>query len=66
MEQLKKILEECLQEIIEPIRQRREMFISDKAQLIEILRVGSEKSQDEAAQVLNRVKQAFGLNLFHS
>ncbi|OLQ71669.1 tryptophan--tRNA ligase [Photobacterium proteolyticum] len=60
----KKILEECLQEIIKPIRERREMFIADKAQLIDILRQGSEKSQDESNQVLNRVKKAFGLNLF--
>ncbi|MGF1732168.1 tryptophan--tRNA ligase [Photobacterium kasasachensis] len=60
----KKILEECLQEILKPIRERREMFIADKAQLIDILRQGSEKSQDESNQVLNSVKKAFGLNLF--
>lgn len=60
----KKILEECLQEILKPIRERREMFIADKAQLIEILKSGTEKSQDEANQVLNSVKRAFGLNLF--
>ena len=60
----KKILEECLQEILKPIRKRREMFISDKAQLIEILRTGSRKSQEESNQVLNNVKQAFGFNLF--
>jgi tryptophanyl-tRNA synthetase len=60
----KKILEECLQDILKPIRERREMFISDKAQLIEILRAGSTKSQEESNQVLNDVKQAFGLNFF--
>ncbi|MGF1701469.1 tryptophan--tRNA ligase [Photobacterium makurazakiensis] len=60
----KKILEECLQEILKPIRERRATFISDKAQLIEILRAGSEKSQDESNQVLGSVKRAFGLNLF--
>ncbi|MCW8996170.1 MAG: tryptophan--tRNA ligase [Psychromonas sp.] len=60
----KKILEECLQEILKPIRERRQTFIADKAQLIEILRVGSEKSQEESNQVLNSVKRAFGLNLF--
>ncbi len=60
----KKILEECLQEILKPIRERRKTFISDKSQLIEILRTGSEKSQDESNQVLNSVKNAFGLNFF--
>ena len=61
----KKILEECLQSIIKPIRQRREMFMSDKAQLIDILRAGSQKAEEESNQVLNRVKCAFGLNLFN-
>jgi len=60
----KKILEECLLEILKPIRERREMYISDKAQLIEILRQGSEKSQEESNQVLHNVKKAFGLTLF--
>jgi len=61
----KKILEECLQSIIKPIRERREMFMSDKAQLIDILRAGSQKAEEESNQVLNRVKCAFGLNLFN-
>lgn len=61
----KKILEECLQNILKPIRERREVFMSDKAQLIDILRVGSQKSQEESNQVLNNVKRAFGLNLFN-
>lgn len=60
----KKVLEEVLQEIITPIRERRETFIDDKAQLIEILRAGSEKARDEANDVLNSVKRAFGLDLF--
>lgn len=60
----KKILEECLQEIIKPIRQRRENYISDKAQLVNILKVGTERSRDETNQVLGSVKRAFGLDLF--
>jgi tryptophanyl-tRNA synthetase len=60
----KKILEECLQNTLKPIRERREIFMSDKAQLIDILRIGSQKSQEESNQVLNNVKRAFGLNLF--
>lgn len=60
----KKVLEECLQETLKPIREAREGFISDKAQLIEILKAGSEKSREESNQVLNDVKRAFGLDLF--
>ncbi|MCO4785062.1 MAG: tryptophan--tRNA ligase, partial [Marinomonas atlantica] len=52
----KKILEECLQSILKPIRERREMFMSDRAQLIDILRAGSHKAEEESNQVLNRVK----------
>lgn len=61
----KRILEECLQDLLKPLRERREIFISDKAQLIDILRIGSQKSQEESNQVLNNVKRAFGLNLFN-
>lgn len=59
----KKVLEECLQELIRPIRNRREIFMSDKEQLLDILRKGSRKSQEESNEVLNSVKKAFGLNL---
>jgi tryptophanyl-tRNA synthetase len=62
----KKILEECLQDILKPIRERRRVFMSDKAQLVDILQQGSQKSQEESNQVLNSVKSAFGLNLFNS
>lgn len=60
----KKILEECLQELLKPIREKRETYVSDPSQLIDIIKRGSEKSQEEANQVLTQVKHAFGLNLF--
>ena len=60
----KNILEECLQALLKPIRERRELFIADKSQLVDILRAGSEKSEQAANQVLHSVKKAFGLNLF--
>ncbi|WP_339723689.1 tryptophan--tRNA ligase [uncultured Paraglaciecola sp.] len=61
---IKKILEECLQDLLKPIRQRRDEFISDPSQLITILKEGTERSQDESNDVLYQVKKAFGLNLF--
>lgn len=60
----KKILEQCLIETLQPIRERRQQYIADKAQLVAVLKAGSEKSQDEASQVLAQIKQAFGLNIF--
>ncbi|ELR67920.1 Tryptophanyl-tRNA synthetase [Photobacterium marinum] len=60
----KAILESCLQELIQPIRQRREKLMSDKGQLVEVLKTGTERAKDETGDVLNRVKNAFGLKLF--
>jgi len=59
----KKILEECLQELIRPFRERRNELLNDKAQLIDILRVGSEISRNKTEQVLLDVKGVFGLNI---
>ncbi len=60
----KKLLNQVLQELLRPIRERREIFLSDKSQLVDILKLGSERSQDEASLVLAKIKRAFGLNLF--
>lgn len=60
----KKILEECLQELLRPIRNNRKRYLNDKAQLIEILQKGSQSSQIKTEQVLFDVKEVFGLNIF--
>ena len=60
----KKVLEECLQEMLRPIREKRAMFLDDNAQLIEILKQGSQRSREKTEQVLFDVKGVFGLNLF--
>jgi len=59
----KKILEECLQDMLRPIREKRAMYLDDKAQLIEILATGSHVSREKTAQVLFDVKGVFGLNI---
>ena len=61
---LKKILEECLQELLQPIRQRRAEFLADKSELINVLKRGTEQANIETTGVLNKVKSAFGLNIF--
>ena len=60
----KKVLEECLQEMLRPIREKRAMFLDDKAQLIETLKQGSQRSREKTEQVRFDVKGVFGLNLF--
>jgi len=60
----KKLLEECLQEMLRPIREKRAMYLNDKAQLIDILKQGSQRSREKTEKVLFDVKDVFGLNLF--
>ncbi|MDC5856463.1 tryptophan--tRNA ligase [Vibrio europaeus] len=60
----KKILEECLQEMLRPIREKRADYLADKAQLIEVLKQGSIKSHQKTQFMLTKVKEVFGLNLF--
>lgn len=62
---VKKILEECLQETLRPIRDNRKALINDKGFLIEILKNGTQRGVEETNLVLHEVKQAFGLNLFN-
>ena len=60
----KKVLEECLQDMLRPIRERRAEYLDDKAQLLEILSIGSQRSREKTAKVLFDVKDVFGLNIF--
>ncbi len=61
--QTKKVLEECLQEMLRPIRARRAELLDDKAQLIDILRQGTQVSRERTETVLFDVKELFGLNI---
>ncbi|HHF3201896.1 tryptophan--tRNA ligase [Vibrio alginolyticus] len=60
----KKVLEECLQEMLRPIREKRAIYLNDRAQLLDILKQGSERSREKTEKVLFDVKDVFGLNLF--
>ncbi|RXJ71871.1 tryptophan--tRNA ligase [Veronia nyctiphanis] len=60
----KQILEECLQELLTPIREKREAYLSDKAQLMTILREGTLQARENSQTVLRRVKAGFGLSHF--
>ena len=61
---VKKFLNEVLQEILRPIRERREVFARDPGAVMEMLRLGSVRAREVAARTADRVKVAMKLNYF--
>lgn len=62
---IKLFLNDVLQEILRPIRERREELAKDKDKIYEILKEGSNKAQKKAAITLKEVKDAMGINYFN-
>ncbi|MGI3004343.1 tryptophan--tRNA ligase [Shewanella algae] len=60
----KRILNDCLQELLAPMRERRKQALADKGQLLAILQKGTEEARAISDAVLQDVKAAIGLNLF--
>jgi len=60
----KKFLEKILNEELEPIRARRKEFEKDIPAVYEILRKGTEKAEEAAAQTLSEVKKAMQIDYF--
>ena len=61
---VKRFLNNVLQAELEPIRSRRKEFQKDIPAVYEILRKGSEKAEEAAAQTLSEVKAAMKINYF--
>ncbi|MES2345810.1 MAG: tryptophan--tRNA ligase [Chlamydiota bacterium] len=61
---VKKRLLEILQAFLEPIRTRREAYAKDPAQVMDILKLGTERAVKVAALTLKEVKAAMHLNYF--
>ncbi len=59
----KRILNDVLQELLTPIRERREQLLSDRTYLIEVLQEGSMRARIETNITLQRIKASFGLDL---
>ncbi|BCV67727.1 tryptophan--tRNA ligase [Shewanella carassii] len=59
----KRILNDCLQELLAPMRERRRQALADKGQLLAILQRGTEEARAISDAVLQDVKAAIGLNL---
>ena len=61
---VKKRLEECLQELIRPIRERRLALAEERGYILQILKEGTEKARSVAAITTAEVKAALGLSYF--
>lgn len=61
---VKKFLIKVLEETLEPIRERRAKWEKDIPGVYEILRQGSEKAREEAADTLRQVREAMKINYF--
>ncbi|WP_368645564.1 tryptophan--tRNA ligase [Alkalibacterium putridalgicola] len=61
---IKRYLNDVLQAKLQPIRERREAFAQDRGAVLEMLKEGSLKAEAVAAQTLDEVKEAMGINYF--
>ena len=61
---VKKFLNNVIQETLEPIRARRREFEADIPEVYNILKKGSEKAREVAAQTLSEVKEAMKIDYF--
>ena len=60
----KKFLNQILNEFLEPMRQRRHEFEQDIPEIYNILRRGTEKARETAAQTMDEVRKAMQINYF--
>lgn len=61
---LKRRLNEHLQALLEPVRQRRQHFAADRGEVMNVLRRGTEKARQVASRTVSEVKSALGLHYF--
>ncbi|MBM3116656.1 tryptophan--tRNA ligase [Jeongeupia naejangsanensis] len=61
---IKRHLEQRLQALLAPIRERRAEFAKDPVEVMRMLAQGTDKARAVAAQTLSEVKAALGLNYF--
>ena len=61
---VKRFLNDVLQEILAPIRERREMYQKKIPEVYQILFDGSKKAKKVASKTLSKVRTAMGINYF--
>jgi tryptophanyl-tRNA synthetase len=62
---IKKYLNELLQEELKPIREKRNEYEKNKEYLYDILKCGSQKAREIAANTLDEVRDVIGINYFN-
>ncbi len=60
----KKLLNSVMQELLRPIRERREEFAKDRGYLLDSLSKGSAKAREVSDKTLGEVRAAIGINYF--
>ena len=63
---VKRVLNERLQSLLEPIRMRRREFEDDRAEVLAILRRGTMRAREVAGETLSQVRGALGLTYFEN
>jgi tryptophanyl-tRNA synthetase len=61
---VKKRLEKCLQEMLEPVRQRRAEYAKDKGAVMQMLKEGTDAAREVAGATVAEVRKALGLSYF--
>jgi len=61
---VKKFLTEVLEEILQPIRERRAEYEKQPEEVMKILEDGTKVAQEKAAEVLARLKHAMKIDYF--
>ena len=61
---VKKRLEAVLQEMLAPIRERRELLAQDRGYVMQVLKDGTMKAREVAAKTADEVRAALGLSYF--
>lgn len=59
---VKRYLIDVLEDLLGPIRERREAFAKDPAAVMAILQAGSEKAREKASETLDQVRSAMSLD----
>jgi len=62
---VKRFLNDVMQEIMEPIRERREVYANRKPELFKILMNGTARSIEHTNKILNEVKKVIGISYFN-
>ena len=62
---IKKVLNEVLQQLLAPFRDKRKIYENDKGQVMQILKSGSDKMLQVAQSTLDNVRTKMGINYFN-